>query len=77
MLHSLRLGLNDNQNIENSIDPAIEDELMTNKVIEMMKNIESDDDEEIPKSRNKTVKEIDEEENEDELFNKLLSNNLI
>jgi hypothetical protein len=61
-------------NTEQENDPAIADEQMTNKVMQMMNDLESDQEEvQVKKSKKSTV--IDDDEDEDELFNQLLANN--
>jgi hypothetical protein len=75
MLNNLRFGENEDQTA-NQIDPAIEDELMTAKAMHMMNNLDTDEEDYQPAVTKKNVIN-DEEEDEDALFNKLLTlNNL-
>ena len=69
-LNTLRLGGDGtNEPQEDSNDPAIEDEMMTERVMNMMSSMDSS-----KTNRNSGVQQVEEdEEDEDELFNRLLA----
>ena len=80
-MNTLRMGLENKQ--DDQIDPALEDQAITERVMNMMTNINTSDDEEEeqqeeisrPKTITVTTKQVEEEVDEDELFNRLLNEN--
>lgn len=71
-LNNLRMGEFENGADENG-DLAVEDEMMTAKVMDMMRNIECSDEEDAPIQNKKSMVIEEESEDEDDLFNKLLN----
>ena len=81
-MNTLRMGLENKQ--DDQIDTALEDQAITERVMNMMNNINTSDEEEEeeqqqeisrPKTIHATTKPVEEEVDEDELFNRLLSEN--
>ena len=82
-MNKLRLG--NNENDENPIDPALDDEKMTERVMGMMNNLESEDEFEdgIRNKENDIIENVnhskkirqivDDDDDDDELFNQLLN----
>ena len=80
-LNRLRLGEIENQELDanGSTDPLLEDEMRSAKIMNMMNSIpDEDEDEDNENFQSKNRNQIqDDEEDEDELFNRLLSSNMI
>lgn len=72
MLHKLRLGDTDSDMLQSNEDKALEDEQMTETVLDMMKNLSDDHNSDGENDHFMSTKP-DEEDDEDELFNRLLN----